>query len=124
MTQPTTAQLDAAIDQFSFWYEKATKLDNELAVAEQRIAELEAEQNEIGAKAVERIANVISEAMNELSIIDRMLYARNIRIIQAAAAVIRREASRMRNRKASSYSVNTEDVNIGWLQKASQGDAE
>nr|WP_314592184.1 hypothetical protein [uncultured Serratia sp.] len=124
MTQPTTAQLDAAIDQFSFWYEKATKLDNELAVAEQRIAELEAEQNEIGAKAVERIANVISEAMNELSIIDRILYARNIRIIQAAAAVIRREASRMRNRKASSYSENTEDVNIGWLQKASQGDAE
>lgn len=88
------------------------------------IAELEAAQNEIGAKAVEYIANVISEAMNELSIIDRMLYARNIRIIQAAAAVIRREASRMRNRKASSYSVNTEDVNIGWLQKASQGDAE
>lgn len=90
----------------------------------ERIAELEAAQNEIGAKAVEHIANVISEAMNELSIIDRMLYARNIRIIQAAAAVIRCEASRMRNRKASSYSVNTEDVNIGWLQKASQGDAE
>lgn len=94
------------------------------AVVLSLLANLEAAQNEIGAKAVERIANVISEAMNELSIIDRMLYARNIRIIQAAAAVIRREASRMRNRKASSYSVNTEDVNIGWLQKASQGDAE
>lgn len=42
MTRPTTAQLNAAYDQFNFWYDKAKKLDEELAKAEQRIAELEA----------------------------------------------------------------------------------
>ncbi|MBN5380283.1 hypothetical protein [Serratia marcescens] len=42
MTRPTTAQLNAAYDQFNFWYDKAKKLDEELAKAEKRIAELEA----------------------------------------------------------------------------------
>ncbi|ASL94532.1 MULTISPECIES: ABC transporter C-terminal domain-containing protein [Serratia] len=42
MTRPTTAQLNAAYDQFNFWYDKAKKLDEELAKAEERIAELEA----------------------------------------------------------------------------------
>ncbi|MDU7466722.1 MAG: hypothetical protein E7K92_02275 [Serratia marcescens] len=41
MTRPTTAQLNAAYDQFNFWYDKAKKLDEELAKAEERIAELE-----------------------------------------------------------------------------------
>lgn len=41
MTRPTTAQLNAAYDQFNFWYDKAKKLDEELAKAEKRIAELE-----------------------------------------------------------------------------------
>ncbi|HEJ7889848.1 TPA: hypothetical protein SMI07_001860 [Serratia liquefaciens] len=42
MTRTTTAQLNAAYDQFNFWYDKAKKLDEELARAEERIAELEA----------------------------------------------------------------------------------
>lgn len=41
MTRPTTAQLNAAYDQFNFWYDKAKKLDEELAKAEERIGELE-----------------------------------------------------------------------------------
>ena len=41
MTRPTTAQLNAAYDQFNFWYDKAKKLDEELAKAEGRISELE-----------------------------------------------------------------------------------
>lgn len=41
MTKPTTAQLNAAYDQFNFWYDKAKKLDEELAKAEERIEELE-----------------------------------------------------------------------------------
>lgn len=41
MTRPTTAQLNAAYDQFNFWYDRAKKLDEELAKAEKRIAELE-----------------------------------------------------------------------------------
>ncbi|HDS7120591.1 TPA: hypothetical protein QH405_003554 [Klebsiella michiganensis] len=41
MTRPTTAQLNAAYDQFNFWYDKAKKLDEDLAKAEERIAELE-----------------------------------------------------------------------------------
>ena len=41
MTRPTTAQLNAAYDQFNFWYDKAKKLDEELAKAEERISELE-----------------------------------------------------------------------------------
>jgi len=41
MSRPTTAQLNAAYDQFNFWYDKAKKLDEELAKAEERIAELE-----------------------------------------------------------------------------------
>ncbi|WEJ91248.1 MAG: hypothetical protein P0Y63_09560 [Klebsiella huaxiensis] len=41
MTRPTTAQLNAAYDQFNFWYDKAKKLDEELAKAEERIDELE-----------------------------------------------------------------------------------
>lgn len=42
MTRPTTAQLNAAYDQFNFWYDKAKRLDEELAKAEDYIAELEA----------------------------------------------------------------------------------
>ena len=41
MTRPTTAKLNAAYDQLNFWYDKAKKLDEELAKAEDRIAELE-----------------------------------------------------------------------------------
>ena len=41
MTRPTTAQLNAAYDQFNFWYDKAKTLDEKLAKAEERIAELE-----------------------------------------------------------------------------------
>lgn len=41
MTRPTTAQLNAAYDQFNFWYDKAKTLDEELAKAEERIAELD-----------------------------------------------------------------------------------
>lgn len=103
---------------------ESTYFCNLNAQKNERIAELEAAQNEIGAKAIERLANEISEGMNELGMIDRMLYAHNIRIIRATAAVIRREAERVRNRKTPSCSANTEDVNIGWLQRASQGDAE
>lgn len=44
MTRPTTAQLNAAYDQLNFWYDKAKKLDEELAKAQDRIAELEASQ--------------------------------------------------------------------------------
>lgn len=45
MTRPTTAQLNAAYDQFNFWYDKAKKLDEELARAEERIAVLERERD-------------------------------------------------------------------------------
>ncbi|WP_338301844.1 hypothetical protein [Escherichia coli] len=42
MTRPTTAKLNAAYDQLNFWYDKAKRLDEELAKAEAHIEELEA----------------------------------------------------------------------------------
>lgn len=47
MTRPTTAQLNAAYDQFNFWYDKAKKLDEDLAKAEERIAELESSHTKL-----------------------------------------------------------------------------
>lgn len=41
MTEPTKALLDAAHEQFNYWYDKAKQLDEELAKAEERINELE-----------------------------------------------------------------------------------
>lgn len=37
MTKPTTAQLNAAYDQFNFWYDKAKKLDEDSAKEEERL---------------------------------------------------------------------------------------
>lgn len=61
MTRPTTAQLNAAYDQFNFWYDKAKKLDEELAKAEERIAELEDAEQKLCA------ANVTLDARAELA---------------------------------------------------------
>ncbi|RWT22516.1 hypothetical protein DN603_14155 [Raoultella planticola] len=61
MTRPTTAQLNAAYDQFNFWYDKAKKLDEELAKAEQRITELEEAEQKLCA------ANVTLDARAELA---------------------------------------------------------
>lgn len=61
MTRPTTAQLNAAYDQFNFWYDKAKKLDEELAKAEQRIAELEDAEQKLCA------ANVTLDARADLA---------------------------------------------------------
>lgn len=70
------------------------------------IAKLEAAQNEIGAKAVERMADEMSRAMNELSLFDRMLCAHSIQVMQKTALILRREADRMRNGKASGVCSN------------------
>ncbi|ELO0970690.1 DUF551 domain-containing protein [Raoultella ornithinolytica] len=61
MTRPTTAQLNAAYDQLNFWYDKAKKLDEELAKAEKRIAELEEAEQKLCA------ANVTLDARADLA---------------------------------------------------------
>lgn len=61
MTRPTTAQLNAAYDQLNFWYDKAKKLDEELAKAEKRIAELEEAEQKTCA------ANVTLDARADLA---------------------------------------------------------
>lgn len=103
---------------------ESTYFCNLNAQKNERIAELEAAQNEIGAKAIERIADEITKAMDELGMIDRVLYARSIQFMRNVASIIRREAKRMRDSKAPGDSVNTQDVNIGWLQRATPGDPE
>jgi hypothetical protein len=87
----------------------------------ERIGELEAAQNEISAKTLDHIADKMSKAMNELRVFDRMLYANNIQVMRNVASIIRREAERMRDSKVPGDSVNTQDVNIGWLQRATPG---
>ncbi|WP_269934808.1 ead/Ea22-like family protein [Serratia liquefaciens] len=87
----------------------------------ERIGEMEAAQSEASAKTLDRIADKMSKAMDELRVFDRILYANNIQVMRNVASIIRREAERMRDSKVPGDSVNTQDVNIGWLQRATPG---